>query len=102
MIFQDPFASLNPAHEVGDIVARAVTLHNPSLSGEALRGRVRELMTLVGLTPPEDFMSKHPSQLSGGQRQRIVIGRARSPSSRKSSSPTSRRRCSTSPSASTS
>ena len=76
MIFQDPFASLNPAHEVGDIVARAVTLHNPSLSGERLRARVRELMVLVGLTPPEDFMSKHPSQLSGGQRQRIVIARA--------------------------
>lgn len=76
MIFQDPFASLNPAHTVKDIIARAITLHNPGLGHQTVDDRVTELMTLVGLTPPEDFMPKHPSQLSGGQRQRIVIARA--------------------------
>lgn len=76
MIFQDPFASLNPAHTVRSIIARAITLHNPSLSHAQIDSKIRELMTQVGLTPPEDFMSKHPSQLSGGQRQRIVIARA--------------------------
>lgn len=76
MVFQDPFASLNPAHTVKDIISRAITLHNPSLSAQEVYDRVYELMILVGLTPPEDFMPKHPSQLSGGQRQRIVIARA--------------------------
>lgn len=76
MIFQDPFASLNPAHTVQDIISRAITLHNHSLSRQEIYDRVYNLMTLVGLTPPEDFMPKHPAQLSGGQRQRIVIARA--------------------------
>ena len=76
MIFQDPFASLNPAHTVRDIISRAITLHNPQLGVQEVYQRVYDLMTLVGLTPPEDFMPKHPSQLSGGQRQRIVIARA--------------------------
>lgn len=76
MIFQDPFASLNPAHTVRDIISRAITLHNHGLSNDEIYKRVFDLMTLVGLTPPEDFMPKHPAQLSGGQRQRIVIARA--------------------------
>lgn len=76
MIFQDPFGSLNPAHTVKDIIARAITLHRHDLTHRQVEERVFELMTLVGLTPPEDFMSKHPSHLSGGQRQRIVIARA--------------------------
>lgn len=76
MIFQDPFASLNPAHTVRDIISRAITLHNPQLGVQEVYQRVYDLMTLVGLTPSEDFMPKHPSQLSGGQRQRIVIARA--------------------------
>ena len=76
MIFQDPFASLNPAHTVEDIVGRAITLHSPKLSRDAVRRGVEALLTQVGLTPPQDFMPKHPGQLSGGQRQRIVIARA--------------------------
>lgn len=76
MIFQDPFASLNPSHTVLAIVGRAITLHNKRVKAEAVREKVAELMTLVGLTPPEDFMNKYPGQLSGGQRQRIVIARA--------------------------
>lgn len=76
MIFQDPFASLNPSHTVRDIVSRAITLHNRGIGPSAVRAKVADLMTLVGLTPPEDFMNKYPGQLSGGQRQRIVIARA--------------------------
>ncbi|MDD3410851.1 MAG: ABC transporter ATP-binding protein, partial [Eubacteriales bacterium] len=76
MIFQDPFASLNPAKTIENIIGRTLTLHFPSLSSQQVYDRVKELLTLVGLTPAEDFMGKHPAQLSGGQRQRIVIARA--------------------------
>lgn len=76
MIFQDPFSSLNPAHKTGSIVARAVELHSPDMSRDAVDARVKSLFETVGLTPAEDFMPKHPNQLSGGQRQRIVIARA--------------------------
>lgn len=76
MIYQDPFSSLNPAHNVGAIVGRAIGLYEPGISREKLRERVTELFETVGLTPASDFMGKHPNQLSGGQRQRIVIARA--------------------------
>jgi peptide/nickel transport system ATP-binding protein len=76
MIFQDPFGSLNPAHTAGDIIGRAVTLHAREIKKAEKRGRVTSLLELVGLTPAEDFIGKHPAQLSGGQRQRIVIARA--------------------------
>jgi len=76
MIFQDPFGSLNPAHEAGQIVGRAVSLHAADLAKGEERRRVVGLLELVGLTPAEDFIGKHPAQLSGGQRQRIVIARA--------------------------
>ncbi|MDR3173809.1 MAG: ABC transporter ATP-binding protein [Treponema sp.] len=74
MIFQDPFGSLNPAHSIGEIIGRAITLHRKK-DGEP-RAQVVKLLELVGLTPAEDFINKHPAQLSGGQRQRIVIARA--------------------------
>lgn len=76
MIFQDPFGSLNPAHKVSHIVGRAVEIHNPGISKKEVTAKVEELFETVGLTPPADFMEKHPNQLSGGQRQRIVIARA--------------------------
>jgi peptide/nickel transport system ATP-binding protein len=76
MIFQDPFASLNPAKSVQNIIGRAITLHFPELSKNEVETRVHDLLTQVGLTPPSDFTGKHPAQLSGGQRQRIVIARA--------------------------
>jgi peptide/nickel transport system ATP-binding protein len=74
MIFQDPFGSLNPAHSAGEIIGRAITLHAKN-GGEA-KAQAVKLLELVGLTPAEDFIGKHPAQLSGGQRQRIVIARA--------------------------
>lgn len=76
MIFQDPFASLNPAHTVLHLVGRAITLHTKGASPAQVHEAVERLLTMVGLTPAADFIGKHPAQLSGGQRQRIVIARA--------------------------
>jgi peptide/nickel transport system ATP-binding protein len=76
MIFQDPFGSLNPAHTAGEIIGRAITLHARQGKSGGAREKTLNLLELVGLTPAEDFIDKHPAQLSGGQRQRIVIARA--------------------------
>ena len=72
MVFQDPFASLNPRHRVGDIIALGPILRGMP-RGEAL-DRARELLGLVGLQP--DAASRYPHEFSGGQRQRIGIARA--------------------------
>jgi peptide/nickel transport system ATP-binding protein/oligopeptide transport system ATP-binding protein len=73
IIFQDPFASLNPRMTAGDIVGEPLTVHG-LLTGSAKRGRVAELFEQVGLRP--DQMQNYPHQFSGGQRQRICIARA--------------------------
>ncbi len=73
MIFQDPYASLNPRMTVQDILAEAVLAHH-RMDGEALQRRVRELMDRVGLA--SRFLRKYPHEFSGGQRQRIAIARA--------------------------
>ena len=73
MIFQDPFASLNPRMTVFDALAEALQAHRPVPQGE-LPGRVAELMRKVGLSPR--FLKKYPHEFSGGQRQRIAIARA--------------------------
>ncbi|KIL40518.1 peptide ABC transporter ATPase [Gordoniibacillus kamchatkensis] len=73
MIFQDPFAALNPQHTIGYIIGRPLQLHNKQVND--VRGKVLELLTKVGLTPAEEFIEKHPYQLSGGQKQRVVIAK---------------------------
>ncbi|MDB5954159.1 MAG: oppF2 [Ramlibacter sp.] len=74
MIFQDPYASLNPRWKVADIVGEPLQEHG-LLSGRGeLRDRVGELLQSVGLSPLD--MAKYPHQFSGGQRQRISIARA--------------------------
>jgi oligopeptide transport system ATP-binding protein len=73
MIFQDPYASLNPRMKVGDIVGEPLMLHN-ILSGKTRRERVKELLRVVGLNP--GFVNRYPHEFSGGQRQRIGIARA--------------------------
>jgi peptide/nickel transport system ATP-binding protein/oligopeptide transport system ATP-binding protein len=73
IIFQDPFASLNPRMTAGDIVGEPLTVHGLAV-GEAKRKRVAELFEQVGLRP--DQMHNYPHQFSGGQRQRICIARA--------------------------
>ena len=74
MIFQDPFASLNPRWKVEDIVAEPLREHGIESEPVALRERVGSLLQSVGLTPEDG--SKFPHQFSGGQRQRISIARA--------------------------
>ncbi len=76
MIHQDPYASLNPAHTVHDIVAAPLRHHGFTSGDAGTLKRVRELLQLVDLTPPNDFLDKVPHQLSGGQRQRVSIARA--------------------------
>ena len=73
MIFQDPYASLNPRMTVYDTLAEAITSHRTVPSSE-LPGKVSALMEKVGLAPR--FMQKYPHEFSGGQRQRIAIARA--------------------------
>jgi peptide/nickel transport system ATP-binding protein len=73
MIFQDPFASLNPRHSIGRIVGEPLRAHGIA-SGRAVGLRTRELLKVVGL--PEDAVSRYPHEFSGGQRQRIGVARA--------------------------
>jgi oligopeptide/dipeptide ABC transporter ATP-binding protein len=73
IIFQDPFASLNPRMTAGDIVGEPLTVHGLA-TGKQKRARVAELFEQVGLRP--DQMNNYPHQFSGGQRQRICIARA--------------------------
>ncbi|WP_246081079.1 ABC transporter ATP-binding protein [Nonomuraea mesophila] len=74
MVFQDPLTSLNPRMTVLDIVAEPLRVHRLCADARALRERVGELLSLVGL-PPER-MNRYPHEFSGGQRQRIGIARA--------------------------
>ncbi|MGX5679982.1 ABC transporter ATP-binding protein [Schumannella luteola] len=75
MVFQDPYAALNPLHTVEYTLTRPV-VNFTKLRGRDARRRVLELLETVGLTPVEEFAAKLPHQLSGGQRQRVVIARA--------------------------
>ncbi|HEX3498271.1 MAG TPA: oligopeptide/dipeptide ABC transporter ATP-binding protein [Stellaceae bacterium] len=74
MIFQDPFASLNPRWRVRDIIAEPIRAHGLAASRAAIRARVDELLMQVKLTPLDG--EKYPHEFSGGQRQRISIARA--------------------------
>jgi len=75
MIFQDPFASLNPVHTVRYTLTRAVKIHQKGLSGDELEKALRALLERVQLSP-DRFIDKFPHELSGGQRQRVAIARA--------------------------
>jgi oligopeptide transport system ATP-binding protein len=74
IIFQDPFASLNPRMTVGGIIGEALIVHKLAKSPQEFRDRVAELLEAVGLNP--DYMRRYPHEFSGGQRQRIGIARA--------------------------
>ncbi len=75
MVFQDPFASLNPARTLFDQVALPIRYHR-GLSGTQQAERVESLLEQVGLYPARDLREKYPHELSGGQRQRVAIARA--------------------------
>jgi oligopeptide transport system ATP-binding protein len=73
MIFQDPYASLNPRMTVGNIIGEPLEVHNIGTKAERTE-RVRELLAVVGLNPY--FINRYPHEFSGGQRQRIGVARA--------------------------
>ncbi|MGL6279619.1 MAG: ABC transporter ATP-binding protein [Gaiella sp.] len=73
MVFQDPYASLNPRHSVGKMVAEPLRVHGAA-SGRETEIRVREILEVVGL--PADAAKRYPHEFSGGQRQRIGLARA--------------------------
>ncbi len=77
MVFQDPYASLNPRMTVFSTLSEAVRQRHPKMDGDALRQRVEELMATVGLDARQ--VRKYPHEFSGGQRQRIAIARALAP-----------------------
>jgi oligopeptide transport system ATP-binding protein len=73
MVFQDPYASLNPRKRVGTIIADPLRIHG-NYNRRQIRERVRELLELVGLSP--EHINRYPHEFSGGQRQRIGVARA--------------------------
>jgi oligopeptide transport system ATP-binding protein len=74
MIFQDPYASLNPRMTVGNIIGEPLEVHHIYTSRGERRERVQELLRVVGLNPY--FVNRYPHEFSGGQRQRIGVARA--------------------------
>jgi oligopeptide transport system ATP-binding protein len=74
IIFQDPYASLNPRMTVGAIVGEGLVIHGLAASAKEIEDRVAKLLQTVGLSP--DYMRRYPHEFSGGQRQRIGIARA--------------------------
>jgi len=77
MIFQDPYASLNPRMTIYSTLAEAIKQRHPKLKGSGLDEKISSLMERVGLD--QRFMKKYPHEFSGGQRQRIAIARALAP-----------------------
>ena len=74
MVFQDPFASLNPAHTVGHALGRALAVHRGTVDRADIAAEAAELLDAVGLEP--ELLGARPHELSGGQRQRVAIARA--------------------------
>jgi microcin C transport system ATP-binding protein len=74
-IFQEPMTSLNPLHTLEKQLAESIELHQ-GLRGAAVRERIVELLTKVGIRDPESRLTSYPHQLSGGQRQRVMIAMA--------------------------
>ena len=76
MVFQDPFASINPVFRVSHGVMRSLKLHRPELSAQQRQQEAEKVFTAVGLTPPDEVLQRFPHELSGGQRQRVGFAQA--------------------------
>jgi peptide/nickel transport system ATP-binding protein len=76
MIFQEPMTSLNPVFRIGEQIDEVIALHQPHLSGEAVRARSIEMLELVGIAGGERVYRMFPHELSGGMRQRAMIAMA--------------------------
>ena len=74
MIFQDPYESLNPRWTIKDIIKEPLDIHNIGALNDREEAVV-EILRTVGLTPPENYLSRYPHEISGGQRQRVSIAR---------------------------
>jgi len=75
MIFQDPYEALDPRQNVYDAISEPLKIHHMMKSREEETNRVRQLLELMRLVPPENYMTKFPHELSGGERQRVVVAR---------------------------
>lgn len=76
IVFQDPLASLNPRMTLGQAIDHPAQIHLNQLSAYERRKRVLEILSAVGMNPPNVFYDLYPHQISGGQRQRVVLARA--------------------------
>ncbi len=76
MVLQDPFASLNPVHDVHYHLSRPFRVHGLARAGADLDDKIAAVLERVALTPADAFWRKYPHELSGGQRQRVAIARA--------------------------
>src|SRR5690606_9336847 len=76
VIHQDPYASLNPVRTIYKTLSAPLFRHGLVKNHKEAVRRITELLEIVGLTPPGDFIYKYPHQLSGGQRQRVSVARA--------------------------
>ena len=76
MVFQDPFASLNPAHRAAHGLLRTLKLHRTDLNAEQRRDEALRALEAVGLSPAAEVLQRYPHELSGGQRQRLGFAQA--------------------------
>jgi peptide/nickel transport system ATP-binding protein len=76
MVFQDPFASINPVFRVSHGVMRSLKLHRPELSPAQRQAEAERVFEVVGLTPAAEVLDRYPHELSGGQRQRVGFAQA--------------------------
>src|SRR5713101_7475014 len=79
IVFQDPFSSLNPIHDVRYHLRRPLRLHGHARTRAQEKEQILALLNRVSLSPAEQFITKYPHQLSGGQRQRVAIARSLAP-----------------------
>jgi len=76
MVFQDPFASINPVFRVSHGIMRSLKLHRPDLSKQEQLAEAQRAFEVVGLTPADEVLHRYPHELSGGQRQRVGFAQA--------------------------